>query len=100
MGGLDIDETSRRRYLQRNIIVLLGDADTDTEAPDLPRNDEAMAQGPHRFARGLWHFAHCRTEAERLAIPFGWRLEIVRGAGHVDQVLFDRSAELFVAIAQ
>jgi hypothetical protein len=77
MGGLDINECSRQRYLQRNIVVLLGDADTNTEAPDLPRNEEAMAQGPHRFARGLWHFAQCRTVAERLAITFGWRLETV-----------------------
>ena len=67
MGGLDIDETSRRRYLQRNIIVLLGDADTDTEAPDLPRNDEAMAQGPHRFARvfGTSHIVGLRLNASR-----------------------------------
>ena len=77
--------------------MLLGDADTDTEAADLPRNEEAMAQGAHRFARGLWHFAHCQALAKRRAIPFGWRLEVVRGAGHIDQVLFDRSAELFAS---
>jgi hypothetical protein len=61
---------------------------------------EAVAQGPHRFARGLWHFEYCRTMAEQHAIPFGCRLEIIRGAGHVDQVLFDRAAELLAAAAQ
>jgi poly(3-hydroxybutyrate) depolymerase len=97
MGGLDLEEISLQRYLQRNVVVLLGDADTDVAAPDLPRNEEAMAQGPHRFARGLWHFEHCRRLAERLAVPFGWRLEILHGAGHVDQILFDRSANLLAA---
>jgi len=94
MGGLDIEENSLHRYLQRNIVVLLGDTDTDV---DLARNEEAMAQGPHRFARGLWHFDHCRTVAERLAVPFHWRLEILHAAGHVEQILFDRSANLLAA---
>jgi poly(3-hydroxybutyrate) depolymerase len=94
MGGLDIEENSLHRYLQRNIVVLLGDADTDVAASDLPRNEEARIQGSHRFARGLWHFEHRRTVAERIAVPFGWRLEILAGAGHVDQILFDHSANL------
>ena len=56
MGGLDLDENHVRRYLGRHLIILLGDADTDASAPDLPREDFAMAQGPNRLARGQWHF--------------------------------------------
>ena len=73
MGGLDLDESDLRRYLGRDLIVLLGDADTDSAAPNLPRGESAMAQGPHRLARGLWHFDHCRKVAERLGTPFGWK---------------------------
>lgn len=92
MGGLDLDESYLRRYLGRRLIVLLGDADTDSAAFDLPRNEAAMAQGPHRLARGLWHFDHCKRLADRLGTPFGWTLEIVPGAGHVDQGIYDRAA--------
>ena len=53
-----------------------------------------MAQGPHRLARGLWHFEHCTKLANRLGLDLGWRLEIVHGAGHVDQVIYDKGANI------
>jgi hypothetical protein len=94
MGGLDLDESYLRRYLGRRLIVLLGDADTDSAAPDLARSETAMAQGPHRLARGLWHFEHCKQVADQLGGRFGWELEIVPAAGHVDQQIFDRAASI------
>ena len=90
MGGLDLNESFVRRYLGRPLTVLLGDADTDSAAPDLPRGETAMAQGPHRLARGLWHFDHCKKTADRLGGRFGWNLGIVPRAGHIDQQIFDR----------
>ncbi|MBN9264080.1 MAG: hypothetical protein J0I57_18450 [Hyphomicrobium sp.] len=94
MGGLDLNEGHLRRYLGRRLVILLGDADNDPSAPDLPRWQEAMAQGPHRLARGLWHFEHCAKLAESLGVSFGWRLKIVHGAGHVDQQIYDRGADI------
>jgi hypothetical protein len=94
MAGLDLDQNHLRRYLGRRLTVLLGDADNDTDAADLPRGEAAMAQGPHRLARGLWHFEHCRGVAEHLDVRFGWTLEMVAGAGHVDQKIFDRATSL------
>lgn len=94
MGALDLDEWHLRKYLGRRLVILLGDADNDPSAPDLPRTAYAMAQGPHRLARGLWHFEHCAKLAESLGIPFGWRLEIAHGAGHVDQQIYDQGADI------
>ena len=94
MGGLDLDESHQRRYLGRRLMLLLGDADTDSAAPDLPRNATAMAQGPHRLARGLWHFEHGKALAERLGVQLGWELEILPGAGHVSQKIFDRAIDI------
>lgn len=94
MGGLDLNENHVRRYLGRRLTILLGNADTDASAPDLPRDDFAMAQGAHRLARGQWYFEHCAKLAEQLGTPFGWRLQTVRGAGHVSQVVFDRAANI------
>jgi poly(3-hydroxybutyrate) depolymerase len=96
MGGIGLDESFLRRYLSKNLTILLGDADTDPDAPDLPRNETAVAQGPHRLARGLWHFDHCRKVAERLRTSFGWRLEIVPGAVHVDQAMFEIGSQIVV----
>src|SRR4029077_13510794 len=81
MGGLDLDEGDLRRYLGRHLVILLGDADNDPGAPDLPRMDYAMAQGPHRLARGHWHFEHCRQLAGSLGVDFGWGVEIAEGSG-------------------
>jgi hypothetical protein len=54
----------------------------------------AMAQGPHRLARGLWHFERCKQVADQLGERFAWELEIVSGAGHVGQQIFDRAASI------
>jgi hypothetical protein len=96
MGGIGLDEGFLRRYLSGNVTILLGDADTDPNAVDLPRNEAALAQGPHRLARGLWHFDRCRQVAEELGTNFGWRLEIVPGAVHVDQAIFEIGAQIAV----
>jgi hypothetical protein len=94
MGGLDLDDGHLRRYLGRRVVILLGDADNDPSAPDLPRTDYAMAQGPHRLARGLWHFEQCMKLADSLGVHFGWRLEIAHGAGHVGQQIYDQGADI------
>lgn len=94
MGGLDLDKSHLRRYLGRRLTILLGDADTDGAAPDLPSGETAMAQGPHRLARGLWYFEHCKKVAERLGTRLGWKLEIVPGAAHVSQQIFDRALDM------
>lgn len=94
MGGLDLNESYQRRYLERGLTILLGDADTDTAAPDLPRSGIAMAQGPLRLARGIWHFEHCKVVADHIGVQLSWKLEIVRGAGHVSQQIFDRATDI------
>ncbi len=68
--------------LQRPMVVLLGDADTDPDHASLRRTPEAMAQGEHRFARGHAYFAAAEVAAARLGVPFGWRLQTVPGVAH------------------
>jgi hypothetical protein len=90
LGGIDLDDSYLKRYFSRPIHLLLGDADTDTAAADLPKSLEALAQGPHRLARGLWYYEHCKSLAQKLGVELEWTIEIVPGAGHVCQAIFDR----------
>lgn len=94
MGGLDLDQASLRRYFARKLTILLGEGDSDSTAFDLPRDKEALTQGPHRLARGLWHFDLCKRIADRLGDPLAWTLRIVPGAGHVDQQIFDTALDV------
>lgn len=94
MGGIGLNADHLQRYLGHSLVILLGDADNDPDAPDLPRWDEAMAQGPHRLARGLWHFEHCKGLAQSIGIGLGWSLQIAPGAGHVDQLIYDEGANI------
>jgi hypothetical protein len=91
MGGVGLTESDLRGYLSRRIHILLGDADIDATAADLPQGAEAAAQGPNRLARGLWHYEHCKALARTLGIDLGWTLEIVPNAGHISQAIFDRA---------
>ncbi len=94
MGGLDLDHGSVQRYFARPLVILLGDADTDTSEPHLPQSAAAMAQGPHRLARGHWHFNHCTQLAREFGVPLTWKLEVVKYAGHVSQQIFDRAVDI------
>lgn len=89
MGGLGFGEDDLRRYFQRRLTILLGEADVDINAHDLPRTEGAMAQGPHRLARGQWHFNHCRKLARSLNVDFGWKLRTIPEAGHIDPSIFE-----------
>jgi hypothetical protein len=94
MGGLDLDAVALNRYFGARLTILLGECDCDGTASDLPRNEEAMAQGPHRLARGLWHFQLCQGLATSCGEQLAWRMEIIAGAGHVDQKIFDRAIRI------
>lgn len=94
MGGLDLNEGNLRRYLGRRLTLLIGSLDTDANAHDLPRWDDAAAQGPHRLARGQWYFEHCSNLAHRLDSPLNWDMEVVEGAAHISPLIYARASDL------
>jgi len=94
MGGLYLDEIALKRYFSTPLTILLGERDSDGTAFDLPRNEEAMVQGPHRLARGFWHYRLCQQLAASSGWQLAWRMEIIPSAGHVDQKIFDRAVRI------
>lgn len=84
LRGAPLAESALKTMLQRPLIVLLGTRDTDPNHPNLRRTAEAMAQGPYRLARGRYFFEKGQHAAATLGVPFGWKLEVAPGVGHVD----------------
>ena len=82
LQGSVVGSDRLRRALQLPLTVLLGEEDIDPEHPSLRRTPEALAQGPHRYARGQAFYESGRAAAQRLGVPFGWRLATVPGADH------------------
>lgn len=82
LGGTPADPERLKGVFNTPVVVLLGDRDTDTEHHQLRRTDGAMAQGPHRLARGKSFFEAARAKAAELDTPFAWTLEVVEGVAH------------------
>jgi poly(3-hydroxybutyrate) depolymerase len=97
LKGTDITRNDLGNAFARNVVILLGDQDIDPNHSSLPRDPQAMAQGPHRFARGQRFFATAKATAEELELPFRWRLEVVPGVGHSNKGMSERAAALIAA---
>lgn len=82
LDGVPVSDDDLRKLFARPLIVLLGDADVDPNDAHLPREPEAMAQGPNRFTRGQRYFETARREARRLGVPLAWRLATAPGVAH------------------
>jgi hypothetical protein len=68
-----------RRYAARDVVYLLGTADTDPHHPALDVSCAAEAQGPSRYQRGLAYFAVLR---QRNPQGFQQRLWSIPGVAH------------------
>jgi hypothetical protein len=82
MAGTAVSDESIRFALQSPVTILLDDRDIDPQRSSLPGDEDARAQGPHRFAREFSFYEAGRLAAEQLKVPFNWRLSTVRGVGH------------------
>ncbi len=85
LRGSAVDGAALQVMLRRPLVVLLGTADTDPNHVHLRRTPEALAQGPHRFARGQFFYEAGRTRAAELGVPFGWQLATAPGVDHNDK---------------
>ncbi len=75
-------------YSRRDVIYLLGTADTDPHHPDLDVSCEGETEGPQRFARGTAYFAYIKG---RHPGAFSQRLWEVPGVAHDERGMFHSS---------
>lgn len=97
LRGAGASQADLTAYLQKPLIILLGEADTDENQSSLNRDPEVMPQGPHRFARGHNFFETGKAQAERLGVPFGWTLHTVPGVAHSGSRMAPAAAALLAA---
>jgi pimeloyl-ACP methyl ester carboxylesterase len=81
-----------RRYRSRDVVYLLGAKDNDPASSSLDKRCPAMAQGPHRLARGRNFMAYL----ERFFSPHNHRLRIVPGVAHSSSRIFRSEAGIGV----
>lgn len=82
LGGLGLGAADLARWLAYPMTILAGDRDIDTNDEHLPRNPQALAQGPTRFARAKHFLDRGHEAAARLGVACRWELVIVPGVGH------------------
>jgi len=80
--GSGLTEKNLIAALQTDVVVLLGEKDTDSHHKHLRRTPEAMRQGPHRFARGFTFYKNAEKQAKKLGVPFNWKVVVVPNAVH------------------
>jgi poly(3-hydroxybutyrate) depolymerase len=65
-----------------NLILLLGDEDTDPDDESLRHDEQSDAQGEFPLERGENFFRLAQQVATRDSLPFRWRKQIVGGVAH------------------
>lgn len=69
-------------YLESNLLLFLGDKDSDPNDQYLRKAAPAMRQGLHRFERGHHFFEAAKEVSDAMGVSFNWDLRVVPGVGH------------------
>ncbi|MBF2055149.1 MAG: hypothetical protein IGS03_16995 [Candidatus Sericytochromatia bacterium] len=75
-----------------DLVILLGEKDTDTRDNNLRTTPEAMAQGPHRLARGHAFYNAAQQAAQSQNVRLNWQLKEVAGVGHSNTKMAEAAA--------
>lgn len=92
--GARVGEQGVRSALSKQVVVLLGEADTHSADPDLDQAAGSRAQGPHRLARGLFFWEEVHKVAQELGVTLPWSLVRVPGVGHDAKGMTDAAARV------
>jgi hypothetical protein len=75
-------EESLRRYLKRDVTIVLGAEDREADALLLEVGAAAMAQGANRFERGINYDRHIRRQAGERGLAVNHQVIELAGVGH------------------
>lgn len=90
-GAPNSPETLKKAF-DRDLVILLGECDTDPEDPYLRNSPEVACQGKNRFERGHNFHAAAKRAAAEIEAPFGWKLRVAPDAPHLDAAMMPAAA--------
>ena len=64
------------------LVILLGELDNDPSLGTFRTTEPAMAQGPHRLARGSNFYQQSAVHSEEIGEAFLWELDTITEVGH------------------
>lgn len=96
LAGTSATTDKLKQVLARNMVVLLGTADTVASGRNLRKTPEAMAQGPYRLARGQAFYHKAQTVADSLHTPLHWHMQKVPGVAHNNAAMSQAAARIIV----
>lgn len=80
--------------LQKDLTILVGEADTVLSRSDLVKTPAANRQGRDRVARGQEFYRQAKELAKRESLPFNWKFGLVPHAGHTQSQLAEPVANI------
>ena len=98
LNGTGVEQDQLRAALAHDMVILLGDRDTDIDDPNLNTSAGAMKQGPHRLARGRNFHAMGEEAARQEGWTFGWSLREVPGVAHDNGGIARASGDLVAGV--
>jgi len=97
LGATEVTESDLPALLNLPLTIMAGTEDTKTTGRFFPKGPKSLRQGPHRHARAHVYHSMGRSLAERLGVPFRWRLLDVPGVGHDGRRMSDAAAPVMAA---
>ena len=91
-----VTEDQLKTTLEKQLVILLGTEDTNTTSKNLRKTPEALAQGPHRLARGQYYFSAAQKAAKKYDSGFNWQLEFAPGVGHKNGLMAEFAVPLLL----
>lgn len=82
LKGTSVRPKALKKSLGLRLHVLLGEEDNDPNHMYLSKKAGAMAQGPHRLARGKYFYDEAKKAATTFKVKLKWTLSTVPGVGH------------------
>ncbi|TWU26033.1 alpha/beta hydrolase [Bythopirellula polymerisocia] len=82
LRGVNLPENAVENWLEKSLVLLLGDRDRDPRTHPLSNSFAAQQQGPHVLARGMQLYQSALLAAGSQHSGLVWQLEVVPRVGH------------------
>ena len=95
-GLLNVEdaESKLKTALEKNLIIMVGEADNDSNHPQLTHGKEIDRQGLERFSRGQNFFKASVDAASEMKVISRWTIKSVPGVGHDNAAMAQAAIKL------